>query len=115
MLPVSVVLTKKLVSHWNAGATIIPRARNDAGEIAGTFGYTLGQSMVWLAHPRINVLLETIFNRGQEVVAPKTVQWSDSLLLSPGVRWSYNFSNGLQIVPGIAMPIGVGPSRGERG
>jgi hypothetical protein len=115
MLPFSVVLTEKLVSHWNAGATIIPKARNDAGETAATFGYTLGQSMVWLAHPRFNVLLETVFNHGQDVTAPKTVRWSNNLVMSPGIRWSYNFSNGLQIVPGIAMPIGVGSSRGERG
>jgi len=32
-----------------------------------TFGYNLGQSFVWLAHPRFNVLLETVFNRSQQV------------------------------------------------
>ena len=36
------------------------------------------------------------------------------MYLNPGIRWAYNFKNGLQIVPGIAMPIGVGPSSGER-
>ncbi len=34
--------------------------------------------------------------------------------VSPGIRWSYDFESGLQIVPGIALPIGVGPSRGEK-
>ncbi len=34
--------------------------------------------------------------------------------VSPGVRWSYDFASGLQIVPGIAFPIGVGPSRHEK-
>jgi len=115
MLPLSVVLAPKLVSHWNAGATIIPHAKNDAEESAATFGYSLGQSMVWLVHPRFNVLLETVFNHGQHVTAPKTGQWSSDLLLSPGIRWAYNFKNGLQIVPGVAVPFGVGPSRGERG
>jgi len=32
-----------------------------------TFGYNLGQSFVWPAHPRFNVLLETVFNRSQQV------------------------------------------------
>jgi hypothetical protein len=113
-LPLSVVLTRKLVSHWNVGTTIIPRARNGAGETATTFGYNLGQSFVWLAHPRFNVLLETVFNRNQRVTAPKTTQWTSGLFLSPGIRWAYNFKNGLQIVPGIAAPFGVGPSSGER-
>jgi hypothetical protein len=115
LLPLSVVHTRKLVTHWNAGATIIPRARNTAGETATTYGYNFGQSFVWLAHPRFNVLLETVFNRRQEVTATDTTQWTSDLLLNPGIRWAYNFNNGLQIVPGIAVPIGVGPSSGERG
>jgi len=28
---------------------------------------------------------------------------------------AYNFENGLQIVPGIGVPIGIGPSSGEKG
>jgi len=35
-------------------------------------------------------------------------------LLSPGIRWAHNFKNGLQIVPGIGVPLGVGPSAGEK-
>jgi hypothetical protein len=31
------------------------------------------------------------------------------------VRWAYDFRSGLQIVPGVAFPIGVGPNSGERG
>ena len=114
-LPVSLVVTKKLVAHWNAGATLIPNARNDSGARAATFGYNLGQSFIWLVHPRFNFLLETVFYRNEEVVAPGTTQWSSTLLLNPGIRWAYNFKNGLQIVPGVAVPFGVGPSSGEKG
>ena len=39
---------------------------------------------------------------------------TESFYISPGIRWAYNFSSGLQIVPGIAVPIGTGPSKGER-
>jgi hypothetical protein len=70
---------------------------------------------VWLAKPRFNVLLETAFNRSQQVTGPKSVEWESNLLLSPGIRWAYSFKNGLQIVPGIAVPVGVGPSSGEKG
>ncbi len=114
-LPVSLVIAKKLVAHWNAGATVIPHARNDSGARAPTFGYNLGQSLVWLAHPRFNLLLETVFYRNEEVIAPHTTQWSSTLLLNPGFRWAYNLRNGLQIVPGFSVPIGIGPSTGERG
>ncbi len=108
-------MTRKLVTHWNVGTTIIPNARNAGGETAATFGYNFGQSFVWLVQPRFNVLLETVFNRSQQVTAPETTQWMSDLFLSPGIRWAYNFKNGLQIVPGIAVPFGVGPSSGEKG
>ncbi len=114
-LPLSVIIRRKLVTHWNAGATFFPNAQNPAGDRAFSAGYNLGQSFIWLAHPRVNFMLETVFFSTQEVVAKDKTLWSNTLLLNPGVRWAYNFKNGLQIVPGIAMPIGVGPSAGEKG
>ena len=33
--------------------------------------------------------------------------------VSPGVRAAINLPGSLQIVPGFAVPIGVGPSRGK--
>jgi hypothetical protein len=114
-LPVSLVLSKNLVSHWNAGATVVPHAQDTFGDRASTTGYNLGQSFVWLTTSRFNVMLETVFTNSQFVVAGDKTEWSRSLLLNPGIRWAYNFKNGLQIVPGIAVPIGVGPSNGEKG
>jgi hypothetical protein len=114
-LPLSVVLNPKLVSHWNAGATFVPHAQDAVGERAFTSGYNLGQSLIWLAHPRFNVMLETVFASSQSVVAHDKTEWSNSLYLNPGIRWAYNFGNGLQIVPGIGVPFGVGPSAGEKG
>lgn len=113
-LPLSVVLSKKLVSHWNAGATFFPRAQDASGDRSASAGYNLGQSFIWLAHTRFNVMLETVFAQSQTVVASNRTAWTRSLFVSPGIRWSHNFKNGLQIVPGIGMPIGAGPSAGER-
>jgi len=115
LLPLSVVLNRKLVTHWNVGTTIIPNARNASGETGTSFGYNFGQSVVWLTRPRFNVLLETVFNRRQQVIAPKATEWTSDFLLIPGIRWAYNFKSRLQIVPGIAVPFGVGPSGGEVG
>ena len=114
-LPFSVVLFPKLVSHWNAGTTYVPHARNSARDQAATWSYNAGQSFIWLANPRFNVMFETFYVDAQSVTAPGKTAWSKTLLLNPGIRWAYNFSNGLQIVPGVAMPIGVGPSAGEKG
>jgi hypothetical protein len=114
-LPVSVTHSSKLVTHWNAGATLIPRAKDAATNKAFLKGFNLGQSTIWLARPRINVLMETVWNSFELVSGPKQTATKYTLVLNPGVRWAYNFKNGLQIVPGVAFPIGIGPSSGERG
>jgi hypothetical protein len=115
-LPLSVVVNRSLVTHWNAGATFVPHAADAAGNRAATHGYNLGQSFIWLVRPRFNVMLETVWTGTEAVTGPGATQRQHSLLLSPGVRWAYNFSaRGLQIVPGIGVPLGVGPSAGERG
>jgi hypothetical protein len=114
-LPLSVVLNRKWVTHWNAGTTFVPQARNGNGDRASCWNYSAGQSVIWLAKPRFNVMLETYLVRAQSVSAPGKTYWSNSLFLNPGVRWAYNFSSGLQIVPGLAIPAGVGPSLGEKG
>ena len=115
MLPVSWVLSEKVVTHWNLGATVLPVAHDNLGDKATTFGYNFGQSFVLLARPRVNFLLETVVARFQTVTAPNTTTWNTVFLFNPGIRWAYNFRNGLQIVPGIGVPLGVGPSVGERG
>ncbi len=114
-LPLSVVMNKRIVTHWNLGTTLVPSSRNAAGDRAATTAYNAGQSTIWQATPRFNVMLETVWSGYEMVVARGQTQRSHSLLLSPGVRWAHNFKSGLQIVPGVAVPMGVGPSRGERG
>ena len=114
-LPLSVVVNRKLVTHWNAGTTITPSARNPAGDCATTVGYNLGQSFIWRVRPRFNGMLETVWVDVERVTALGRTTRERVLLLNPGIRWAHNFKSGLQIVPGIAVPIGVGPSRGEKG
>ena len=96
-VPLSVSLGSSLVSHWNAGATALPR----------TTAYNLGASIIWLARPSFNVLVELAWTRENS--------GSEALILNPGIRWAHNFASGLQIVPGVAYPVGIGVSHGERG
>jgi len=61
------------------------------------------------------VLLESVWNNTADVTGVRQTRRENEVLINPGVRWAHNFKNALQIVPGVAFPIGVGPSRGERG
>ena len=114
-VPLSVVHNNKLTTHWNLGTTIIPSQRNPFGDTAKTYGVNAGQSFIFSVNNRLNLMLETVWASAESVVAKdKTIRGHD-LLLSPGVRWAYNFKSGMQIVPGVAFPTGVGPSSGDWG
>jgi hypothetical protein len=39
----------------------------------------------------------------------------NSFRINPGMRYAIDFESGLQIVPGLSFPIGIGPSAGEYG
>ena len=113
-LPFSAELPASLVTHSNAGATYIARARDVEGSEAATVDVALGQSVIWLLRPRLNLMLEAAWSRAQEVVGPGRTERGTELLLSPGIRGAIDLRSGLQIVPGLAFPIGLGPSGGER-
>ncbi|HMG11965.1 MAG TPA: hypothetical protein VK571_02225 [Gemmatimonadaceae bacterium] len=113
-LPFSIELPARLVAHTNAGATYTPRARDTFGNSAATRSYAMGQSAIWLVHPKLNLMLESIWTTAWEVTGPEQTERSTELLLSPGVRGAIDFASGLQVVPGIAFPFGIGNSRGER-
>jgi hypothetical protein len=104
-----------LAAHTNLGATLVPRARDAAGEVARTLGWNAGQSVIWLARPAFNALVEVAFAHAPQVIAPHRTVATDVLFVSPGLRWAWNFRSGLQIVPGLAFPLGVGPSSGQHG
>ncbi len=114
-LPVSTVLSDKFVAHSNAGMTYTPSAKNPLGAKASLKAFNLGQSPIWLAHQRFNVMFEAVWTRAESVRGPGLKSRSDAVFLNPGVRWSHDFESGLQIVPGISIPIGVGPTRGDVG
>jgi hypothetical protein len=106
---------KKLTMHSNAGWTVIPNAKNLAGDKARSDSFNLGQSFIWLAKPRFNVLLETVYQANGDVTAPGKSERSHDVTMNPGVRWAYNLQNGMQIVPGVSVPVGIGPSSGQTG
>lgn len=113
-LPLSVVLTDRFVTHVNLGATYTPNARSSAGDEANVTAYNFGHSFIWLARPKVNLMLELAYTSGQEITGPGTTEQSDSFFISPGLRWAWDLPSGLQIVPGVAVPLGAGPSSGER-
>ena len=113
-IPLSVALDPRLALHVNLGATWTPSAKSADGDRAGTFAPSVGGSLVWLATPTLNFMVESLYTRGESVVGRGQTAKDESFYVSPSFRAAINFESGLQIVPGIAFPIGVGPSAGDR-
>lgn len=114
-LPLSLVLSPTIVAHTNLGATRIFSARATDGSRTATTGWNAGQSFVWLTRPAFNVLLEAVvLGNAAPDTGGRTVR-STEAWVSPGVRAALNLPGGLQVVPGLAVPVGIGPSRGKTG
>ena len=84
LVPVSLVINERFATHWNAGAT----------SVGGTTTANAAASVIWAARPTMHAMLESVWNSADH-----------ALVVSPGIRWAYDFKSGLQIVPGLAMPV----------
>lgn len=113
-LPVSYILNERFFGHTNGGLTLTPTAKAPDGSETAIFETFIGQSLIWLVHPQFNVMLELAWAAEETPLSNGGVARTENFFFSPGVRGAINLSSGMQIVPGIAVPIGVGPSRGDR-
>lgn len=114
-LPLSVELTDRLVTHWNIGATYTGHAKEPGGARANTAGFNYGASLIYLYTETFNLMLEAAGTRSDVVQPDGSKLRERTFFINPGVRFASNHSSGLQVVPGISIPIGVGPSSGKYG
>lgn len=114
-LPLSTVLTKRIVTHFNLGATYTSGAKAPDESKSNLTTYNYGASAIWLVTQNFNFMFEIIgyssFNKPDNFAS----HISNTFFLNPGFRYAINCKSGLQIVPGMAVPIGIGESAGEYG
>lgn len=119
-LPLSFVLNRKLVSHFNLGATYSPNVKGITSPIESAdfrpdiININYGASVIVLVTPNFNFMLEAAGNTMNTLEGDYSEK-SSSFFLNPGIRYAINCKSGLQIVPGLAVPVGIGPSTGEYG
>lgn len=109
-MPLSVVLSDKWVTHWNAGFTLIPKAKGISGnETASIFSTNFGTSFIYLYNDNFNGMLEMVLNSNESSVGNGSKEREETIYISPGFRYALNYPT-TQVVVGLSSPIGVGPS-----
>ncbi len=106
-VPLTFMAAPSLATHWNAGVTVIPSARNHDLARATTVTPNLGVSAVWLPRPLFNPLVELVWYRNQDVVGPRQTVASEEAYLNPGLRVGFNLPGKLQITVGASYSIGI--------
>jgi hypothetical protein len=114
-LPFSLELSDKWVTHWNVGTTYIPNGKDSDGAESDNLVGHAGASINWLVKENFNLMLEVLWTHSEIFHTEARGREEESLFISPGARYAINFDSGLQVVPGIAFPVGVGASEGEYG
>ena len=104
-LPVTLELSPRWSTHTNAGGTLVPHGRDRDGAATRSATVTLAQSVIWLERPTFNVLVEALWSRTRTHTAGVGAARETQTMVSPGVRYAINRPSGLQLVPGLAVPL----------
>lgn len=106
-LPLSVLWSRHWVTHFNLGATVFPNAKYLNKPLQTILSYNYGASVIWLVNTNLNLMLE--FAGVTEFINFENQGYNKyhTFILNPGIRYAFNFKSGLQIVPGLSIPINI--------
>ncbi len=113
--PVSVLLGPWFTTHWNLGGTWVPSgSRASRGGVHTQF--LAGQGLDWFPHRKLNFLVEALWTTTQFTPSAGggAAQHVNALVVSPGFRHLVEVAREWEVVWGVALPVGVGPSSGQR-
>jgi hypothetical protein len=111
-LPVSVSVSQLLVTHWNVGSTV-SRSHSFSGARGTPKSFNAGASAILLISPNLNLMLEGLYERNETLAESGGIVVEKRTTVVPGLRGAINLASGMQIVPGIGVPIS-GSSREDR-
>lgn len=103
-LPVSKALSRYFITHWNIGSSILPGIRDDANRRHTLVSYSAGASLIWLASPAFNLMLESLVDVEASLDPEGRVVHETQTIVNPGARAAIDVGT-LQIIPGIAAPV----------
>jgi hypothetical protein len=113
-LPFSKKVTPQLVLNANFGVTYLPKVRTPLDSLGGALSpkrslvsYIAGGSTIFAILPRFHVLLEWLGEFEESIKDNGKAEREFKPILSPGFRTAIVDEEKLQIVTGVAAPIGL--------
>lgn len=111
-LPVSKMISNKLVTHYNAGFTFLRDAHHSLADTPTQDDFIrqdlthfhAGASIIWMVSNRLNGMLEYMSSFNDQFDAVGKVSKQHEMLVNPGIRYAFQAGKS-QIVPGISLPI----------
>ncbi|NGO38136.1 transporter [Limisphaera ngatamarikiensis] len=112
-LPFSTIVGDALAFHANAGLTALPDAAsaNDRDLIH----YQLAASAIWAVRNDLHLLIEWVgrWEHTPDALGQLHHRWRS--ILSPGVRYALNLPRDVQVVFGLAAPVGLNGAAADYG
>lgn len=107
-IPVSISFSKRFVSHFNFGI-YRHNSRFDKSLMVQMMTATSGCSFIWMVNNNFNFLIEFIADKHRwETGGDRSrILYGKSWVINPGFRGAIDFENGLQIVPGLSIPVHI--------
>lgn len=112
-LAVTKRLNSKITTHYNAGYTLVKKADYYTYTTDGTPQLTyqknvptanVGGSVIWLIHPRFNLMTEYVSSFGQVINESGKFDKENVTIVNPGFRFALDIGK-CQVVPGVGVPI----------
>ena len=107
-LPFSKIVSDRWTLHFNAGMSVFPKAHDNRH----LTNYNVGASAIYAVSRNFNLMLETLAGWNEDIAEgvfafEETVERSTNAIVSPGARHAFNLPNDVQLVIGMAPPIGL--------
>ena len=97
-LPVSKIVTDRVILHGNAGSTLLP-----GGSGQDLVHFHFGASAIYAATPRFNFMIEAVAEWNEEADDFGRTDRNASVVISPGFRYAFNHPGEAQTVIRLAQ------------
>ncbi len=129
-LPVSKTISDRAYVNFNAGLTyhpdvVLKLSDGRRAESRDLLSFNVGASGIYAVTDTVHLMLEVAWNssegleerqpRGRRRRPDARRDRVEEVVISPGVRWAINAPGDLQIVPGVAFPIGLSEAAPDYG